>query len=64
VCEGDLGRLLRWRSDWIEAAMPDSYWQTLMLHGALEVSPMRPELLSYEAPTYFGMACAEYRAEA
>jgi hypothetical protein len=32
-----------------------------MLHGALESLPgWRSELLSYEAPTYFGMLCAAY----
>jgi aromatic ring-opening dioxygenase LigB subunit len=28
--------------------------------GALGHTPMRGELLSYEAPTYFGMAVAAY----
>ena len=60
VRDGDLGRLMSWRNDWIEAAMPDSYWQTLILHGALTVTPLEAELLSYEAPTYFGMACAAF----
>ncbi len=64
VREGALNSLRYWRSDWIEAAMADSFWQTLMLHGALEGSDLRPELLSYEAPTYFGMACASYDAPA
>jgi aromatic ring-opening dioxygenase LigB subunit len=59
---GDLGRLMRWRNDWIESAMPDSFWQTLMLHGALSEVPLNAELLSYEAPTYFGMACAAFDA--
>lgn len=40
---------------------PDSYWQMLMLHGALRGGGWRGELLSYEAPTYFGMLCASYR---
>ncbi len=44
--------------------MTDSYWQTLMLLGALKASPLKPELLSYEAPTYFGMACAAFEPEA
>jgi aromatic ring-opening dioxygenase LigB subunit len=37
----------------------DSYWQMLMLHGALDRS-WKGEFLSYEAPTYFGMLCAAY----
>ncbi|MCC6727968.1 MAG: hypothetical protein IT208_01380 [Chthonomonadales bacterium] len=56
----DLRRLLHWRSDRVEAALADSFWQTLMLHGALEGAGLRAELLSYEAPTYFGMACASF----
>jgi aromatic ring-opening dioxygenase LigB subunit len=32
----------------------------LMLHGALGSAGWRGELLSYEAPTYFGMLCASY----
>lgn len=61
VRDHDLARLLDWGEEWIESALPDSYWQTLMLHGALTTTPTRVELLSYEAPTYFGMACAEFR---
>ena len=38
----------------------DSYWQMLMLHGALG-GKWRGEFLSYEAPTYFGMLCAAYQ---
>jgi hypothetical protein len=32
----------------------------LMLEGALGHDGWRGELLSYEAPTYFGMLCAAY----
>lgn len=60
VRDGALARLLNWRNDRIEASLTDSYWQTLMLHGALTRSELAPELLSYEAPTYFGMACAAF----
>ena len=60
VAENALHRLLSWRNDRIEAALTDSYWQTLMLHGALRESSLLPQLLSYEAPTYFGMACASF----
>ena len=40
-------------------ALADSFWQLLMLHGAIGES-WEPELLSYEAPTYFGMLTAAY----
>ena len=59
VKQDDLGALLR-----MDPALPvegkaDSYWQMLMLHGALG-DRWTGELLSYEAPTYFGMLCASY----
>lgn len=60
VADGDIARMLDWEEEWIETALPDSFWQTIMLQGALQHVPMSPELLSYEAPTYFGMACAAY----
>ena len=34
--------------------------QAVMLAGALRNTPMQGELLSYEAPTYFGMLVAAY----
>jgi aromatic ring-opening dioxygenase LigB subunit len=61
VRRNNLAEMLDWESEWIDCAMTDSYWQTLMLHGALAHTPMRPALLSYEAPTYFGMACAAFQ---
>ena len=36
----------------------DGLWQALMLAGAFEEIPMNVELLSYEAPTYYGMLVA------
>jgi aromatic ring-opening dioxygenase LigB subunit len=36
----------------------DGLWQALVLGGALDVTPMNVELLSYEAPTYYGMLVA------
>lgn len=63
VAEEDLGRLLTWDEGFLETAKVDAYWQTLMLAGALGHTPMRGELLSYEAPTYFGMAVASYQPQ-
>jgi aromatic ring-opening dioxygenase LigB subunit len=60
VAAEDLTRLLDLKPHFIEAAKPDGLWQIVMLHGALGHTPMRGELLSYEAPTYFGMLCAAY----
>jgi aromatic ring-opening dioxygenase LigB subunit len=60
VREGDLGRLLGLDERAAADAWIDGLWQALMLAGALEAVPMRHELLSYEAPTYYGMLVAAY----
>jgi aromatic ring-opening dioxygenase LigB subunit len=56
-----LATLQSWDAELIERAKADSFWQLLMLDGALRHDGgWRGELLSYEAPTYFGMLCAAY----
>jgi aromatic ring-opening dioxygenase LigB subunit len=60
VREQDLGRLTRADMELVRRACPDALWQMLVLAGALERVPMRGELLSYEAPSYFGMLVAAY----
>jgi aromatic ring-opening dioxygenase LigB subunit len=40
-------------------AKPDAWWQELMLLGAIGEA-WTPEVLSYEAPTYYGMLCAAF----
>jgi aromatic ring-opening dioxygenase LigB subunit len=55
----DLGRLLDVPETLLADAKPDSWWQLLMLHGALG-DGWQADLLSYEAPTYYGMACAAF----
>jgi aromatic ring-opening dioxygenase LigB subunit len=42
----------------------DGLWQTLMLAGVLEQAPLAGDLLSYEAPSYYGMIVATYTAPA
>ena len=61
VRDNDLGRMVNWDDGFIELAFTDSYCQTLAMHGISQTSPLTPELLSYETPTYFGLACAEFR---
>ena len=56
----DLMRLLHTDDTLIKNAAPDSLWQMLILGGALEVTPMRAEFLSYEVPQYYGCICAAY----
>jgi aromatic ring-opening dioxygenase LigB subunit len=53
-----LGGLLEISAETVENAKADSWWQMLMLHGATE--GWRGRLISYEAPTYFGMLTAAY----
>ena len=60
VRAGDLRRLIDLDEQEIQDAAIDGLWQVLMLAGALEVVPMRHDLLSYEAPTYYGMLVAAY----
>ena len=43
----------------VDSAKADSWWQLVMLHGALG-DGWTGEFLSYEASTYFGMLCAAY----
>ena len=60
IVTNDLPSLLDWPESFLEEAKVDAFWQTIMLAGALSHTPMHGELLSYEAPTYFGMAVAAY----
>ena len=63
LVQGDrLGDLLDFDPAFVDAAKADSFWQLLLLHGALqETKGWRSNFLSYEAPTYFGMLCAAYQ---
>lgn len=54
-----LAELLTFAPEFVADAKADSFWQMLMLHGALG-GRWQAELLSYEAPTYFGMLCAAF----
>jgi aromatic ring-opening dioxygenase LigB subunit len=59
VEENRLAGLLDLDPAFVDAAKADSWWQMLMLHGALG-DGWQGELLSYERSTYFGMLCAAY----
>jgi aromatic ring-opening dioxygenase LigB subunit len=62
VCDlvqtGSLERLTDISAEMVEEAKADSWWQMLMLHGA--TAGWNGRLISYEAPTYFGMLTAAY----
>jgi aromatic ring-opening dioxygenase LigB subunit len=55
-----LKRVLRLDPRLVERAKPDSLWQMTMLAGVTDVVPSHARLLSYQVPTYYGMACAEF----
>jgi len=59
VREDRLDRLADIPLGLVESAKADSWWQMLMLHGAT-ANGWRGRLVSYEAPTYFGMLTAAY----
>jgi hypothetical protein len=44
----------------VQNAAIDGLWQTLMLAGAMELVPMQGEVISYEAPAYYGMIVASF----
>jgi aromatic ring-opening dioxygenase LigB subunit len=54
-----LHELAAWDAQRARDALADSFWQLLMLQGALG-DGFGAELLSYEAPTYFGMLTAAF----
>ena len=58
VQANDLMRLIDLDEGRAQDAAIDGLWQALMLGGALDVTPMAVEFLSYEAPTYYGMLVA------
>jgi aromatic ring-opening dioxygenase LigB subunit len=59
VAGNRLAELAGQDAGWAVAAKADSFWQLLMLHGAIGAG-FTPELLSYEVPTYFGMLTAAF----
>jgi aromatic ring-opening dioxygenase LigB subunit len=63
IQKNDLRPLLNLPPKFVEDAKPDSIWQIAILQGILERVPMKGFLLSYQAPTYYGMLCAEYLPE-
>lgn len=60
VSENNLKPLLSLSPKFVEEAKPDSLWQIAILQGILDKTPMKGQLLSYQAPTYYGMLCAAY----
>ena len=63
IRDNNLKRVLRLRSKFIEEAKPDSPWQMVILAGINEVIQLRSDLLSYQVPSYYGMACAGFEPD-
>lgn len=61
IQEGRLRAVLRISPRLVRAARPDSLWQVAMLVGVSERLRLRPEVLSYQVPSYYGMICAAFR---
>jgi aromatic ring-opening dioxygenase LigB subunit len=62
VVANDLRSLLAVTDQDATDAAIDGLWQTLMLAGVLEHVSLLADLLSYEAPSYYGMIVATYEA--
>ena len=70
VRRDELHELVHVDPELVERAKADSWWQMLVLHGASGAAgaashdangpELRGRLISYEAPTYFGMLTAAY----
>lgn len=60
VRDNRLLSLMDLSDDEVQNAAIDGLWQTLMLAGVLAENPLRGELLSYEAQSYYGMLVAVY----
>lgn len=59
--EGAPGNLIDLPAEQVQAAAIDGLWQTLVLAGVLAETQLGGEVLSYEAPTYFGMLVASFQ---
>lgn len=60
IKENSLKQLLKLDPKFVEDAKPDSLWQIAILIGILESVPMKARFVSYQAPTYYGMLCADF----
>lgn len=61
IKKGQLEAMMDFTAQEIEDAKPDGIWQTLILAGTVPAEERSVDFLSYEAPTYFGLICAEIK---
>ncbi|ACJ16920.1 hypothetical protein, conserved [Thermococcus onnurineus NA1] len=60
IREDRLEELLNIDDELIRKALPDSYWQLLIMLGSLRKVPMELKITAYACPSYFGMGAALY----
>jgi len=60
IKEGTLRQLLKFDRSFVEDSKPDSLWQIAILIGILERVRMKRRFVSYQAPTYYGLLCADF----
>ena len=61
VMRNRIGEVMSMKLDLVEAAKPDSLWQMAILAGIADKVKLKSDLVSYDAPTYFGMICANFK---
>jgi aromatic ring-opening dioxygenase LigB subunit len=59
IKQNQFEEMANFADDYVEAAKPDGIWQALIMAGAILPEERNVDLLSYEAPTYFGLICAK-----
>jgi len=60
LSKGEFDRLLKISENTIERAMPDSYWQLLILAGIGRIIKLKPVGVEYGIADYFGMAVVHF----
>lgn len=60
VKRGRLSSIMRIDPGMVRRAKPDSLWQMTILAGVLNVVPMTGRMISYQAPSYYGLLCASF----
>ncbi|HEU0165373.1 MAG TPA: aromatic ring-opening dioxygenase subunit LigB, partial [Thermomicrobiales bacterium] len=60
VEKNELLSLIELTDEEVQNAAIDGLWQTLILAGIQQITPLDSNLISYEHPTYFGMIVAGF----
>ena len=60
IRDNDLRRLIELPDEDVRDAAIDGLWQTLILAGIQDITPLDVEMLTYEVPGYYAMIVADY----